>query len=177
MTLTVYTAYSTFILSTMAVISIPIKSFIDLFHPKNQFIFTVHELSTPFQGLLKGYIKAYDLPQKNVKTVSTETEVSHLFSTDQINVNSRKNPLSLSRSTFVDNTVTSSRTAFLSYADLFYQVTVYQNYSEVFTCNQISYFRLYVGYLTKSSLMVKKGSQFKETLNYMYILNSIKILI
>ncbi len=151
----------------MAVISTPIKSFADLLNPKNQFILTAHEYSQPFQRLLEGYINSHRLPQKYVETVSTEIEVSHLFAKDEINVNSKSSTLSLSTSTFSEKIVTSSRMALLSYADIFYQVAEYQNYSEVFMCNQISYFRIYVGYLTKSSMMVKKGSQFKETLNYM----------
>ncbi|CAL8087029.1 unnamed protein product [Orchesella dallaii] len=142
--LIVYTAYSASIVSSLAVNKIPVKTFTDLI--SFSFIFTVHEKSEPFQTILRGILESFDLSQELV-TISTENEISHLITDSKLDVQSSKN-------------------AFVSPADMFYQTAKTLKYSDTFICNHIS--SVAVGpALHKRGPLVTKGSHHKEVLNHM----------
>ncbi|XP_035702686.1 uncharacterized protein LOC118434063 [Folsomia candida] len=133
----VFGAYSAAIVSTLAVHSIPVESFVDLINFK--FAFTVHNRSEPFQLILKHLIQLWGLKQE-VLRVETEAEISHLLEAQKPK-------------------------AFLSYQDLFYQTAISLGYSEQFVCNvlskvQVSDFRY------KNAMFLKKGSEYTEILNH-----------
>lgn len=92
-------------------------------------------------------IESYSLGQ-DVTTISTEREISHLYT--------GSGPTSIKSSGF----------AFLSPADMFYKTAETYNYTSNFMCDHIS--SLHTGsYLQKSAMLVRKGSDYKEVLNYM----------
>lgn len=163
----VFGAYSAAIVSTLAVHSIPVESFVDLINFK--FAFTVHNRSEPFQLILKvcrfpncrisakqcmnqflldffyiqHLIQLWGLKQE-VLRVETEAEISHLLEAQKPK-------------------------AFLSYQDLFYQTAISLGYSEQFVCNvlskvQVSDFRY------KNAMFLKKGSEYTEILNHKSVL-------
>lgn len=142
-----FTAYSASIVSSLATSRVPMRTFHDLISA--QFLLTVHEKSYTFQNLVHGLITTNKLNQ-NVELVSTVEEVSHLFD-------------------IKGDTVTTTRKAFLSFADMFYQVAVSSFYSQHFLCEHISAVKLpSTDRLTMSAMLVMKASPFKEILNYMY---------
>jgi len=57
--------------------------------------------------------------------------------------------------------------AFLTYPDLFYQTSLYLNYTENFICRTIS--KVVVSdVFYKSAMFLKKGSEFTEIFNHKY---------
>lgn len=145
-----FTAYSASIISSLSNNRAPLRTFHDLINAK--FLLTVHERSFTFQNLLHGIITSKKMEQK-VEIVSTAEEVSQLFHLQ-------------------GNDVGTSRKAILSFADLFHQVAGDSNYSQLFLCEHISSVKLpWTEHLTISAMLVKKGSHFREILNYMYATN------
>ncbi|CAL8122384.1 unnamed protein product [Orchesella dallaii] len=95
--------------------------------------FTVHQYSSGTILLLKEMIESFNLPQ-TIITTDTQNEITHIIN---------------------------AKNAFLSYPDMFYQTAAEQNYSENFLCSTVNKLPAQnIPY--KSSMYVKKGSQYRE---------------
>ncbi|CAG7822190.1 unnamed protein product [Allacma fusca] len=140
MALLLYIAYSASIVSVLSVKSVPVKEFADLI--SYHFLYYVHEKSFTLQTFLKDkIIDAYNLSQDVLK-VPTEREVSILLTDSN---------------------------ALVTYADVFYSATRTLNYTERFVCESLSQVPC-SSYTGTSAMFVKKGSPFRETFDYKFMM-------